>query len=185
MCDSSVCAARRVRTALCGRTAVNPAPCHRSKHRRRLLFPNSRTSGSSRLRSACCSRRVDPGSRTTRGGQGSWSFGVNPPCRCHFSLVGVKFVFEVIWQYSSLFFFFFYIHILLSLLPLQLPPPHPQPYTHPSTYPSPYSGIRIGVHSQPHMAPLVSTPLAAPVRPALARTRLRLLLWNLGNVGAV
>lgn len=107
MCVIPLCA-RRVRTALCGRTAVNPAPCHRSKHLRRLLFPNSRTSRPSRPRSACCSRRVESGSRTTRGGQRSWSFGVNPPpCRCHFSLVGVKFVFQAVWQYSSLLCFLF------------------------------------------------------------------------------
>lgn len=107
VCDSSLCAARRVRTALCGRTAVNPAPCHRSKHHRRLLFPNSQTSRPSRPRSACCSRRVKPGSRTTRGGQRSWSFGVDPPCQCHFSLVGVKFVFAAVWQNSSLLCFLF------------------------------------------------------------------------------
>lgn len=146
-----------MRTALCGRTALNPAPCHRSKHRRRFLFPNSRTSGPSRPRPVCCSCRVHPGSRTTRG-QRSWSFVVNPQRRCHFSLVGVEICFlGRSGSRAACCASYFDIHVLLPLPPLAVPPSAPTLHT-PLHLPTSIPGIHIGIHSHTHTRPLLSTP---------------------------
>lgn len=49
-----------------------------------------------------------------------------------------------------------------------------------------YSHVRRSIHSHRHTHTLPCLlGLAAPVCPALARTRLGFLLWNLGNVGVV